>query len=259
MGFILSCSTIPTRIDYLIKIIPLIKCRYKYFVVNICTTYRRFGDFKIPKQLLQLCKRDKRVVFQFIDDLGPVNKLVGGFKFMRKKRLTNDRLIIIDDDTIYNPDLFYALMDDKSTNNITTGSGFNFLNDQYQIVNGECQMVEGYAGICFDYNQYNEFIDWYVGFYKHSSFDSDDIIDKYLTASFLGDDFIISSCYGDKWAIGHGRQLIAPQQYGFQEDALHKNNQFGSNMGSYKYLNDNIKILNQFRLKYQLNRSILKK
>ena len=118
---------------------------------------------------------------------------------------------------------------------------------------------EGYASICFDYNQNNEFIDWYVKFYKHSSFDSDDIIDKYLTASFLGDDFIISSCYRDKWAIGHGRQLIAPQQYGFQQDALHKNNQFGSNMGSYKFLNDNIKILNQFKLKYELNRSILKK
>jgi hypothetical protein len=259
MGFILSVSTIPTRIDYLIKIIPMLRCRYKHFVINICTKYKRFGDFKIPKELLKLCKQDKRIVFQFMDDLGPINKLVGGFKFMKKKRLYNDRLIIIDDDTLYNPELFYSVMEDKTKNNITTGSGFNFNNDQYEIVTGSAQMVEGYASICFDYNQNLDFINWYVGFYKHFNFKSDNIIDKYLTASFLGDDFIISSCYGDKWAIGNGRQLIQPQGYGFQEDALHKNNEFGSNMGSYKFLKDNIEILNQFKLKHELNRSILQK
>ena len=129
MGFILSVSTIPTRIDYLIKIIPMLRCRYKHFVINICTKYRRFGEFRIPKELLKLCKQDKRIVFQFMDDLGPINKLVGGFKFMKKKRLYNDRLIIIDDDTLYNPELFYSVMEDKTKNNITTGSGFNFNND----------------------------------------------------------------------------------------------------------------------------------
>jgi len=259
MGFILSCSTTPTRIDKLIKIIPRLKCSYKYFVINICDHYKRFGEFKIPKELLQLCKREKRVVFQFIDDYGPVCKYIGGFKFIKKKKLYNDKLIIIDDDTFYNKDLFYELMDEKTNNNITTGSGFNYGKDgNYQIVCGSTQMVEGYGGVCFDYNQSNEFLQWYVQFYKHFDFKSNDIIDKYLSASFLGDDFLLSHLYKDKWAISNGRQYIKPFDYGFNDDALHKNNCFGSNMGSYKYLNDNISILKTFEKKYELNKEITK-
>lgn len=257
MGFILSCSTTPTRIDKLIKIIPRLKCSYKYFVINICDHYKRFGEFKIPKELLQLCKREKRVVFQFIDDYGPVCKYIGGFKFMKKKRLYNDKLIIIDDDTFYIKDLFYELMELKTNNNITTGSGFNYGKDgNYQIVCGSTQMVEGYGGVCFDYNQSNEFLEWYVQFYKHFDFKSNDIIDKYLSASFLGDDFLLSHLYKDKWAISNGRQYIKPFDYGFNDDALHRNNVFGSNMQSYKYLKDNISILKTFENKYLLNKQI---
>lgn len=258
MGFILSCSTIPTRINYLIQIIPLMKIRYKYFVINICTDYKRFGKFKIPKALLNLVKKDKRIVFNFIDDYGPVNKYIGGFEFMKKKKLEDDYLIIIDDDTIYNRDLFYHLIDDKSTNNITTGSGFNYdSNRNYNIVEGCCEMVEGYAGVCFNYNQLDEFIIFYSNYFKCiQDFKSDDLIQKYLCASFLGDDFIISSCYKDKWAIPCGRKLIQPQGYGFQDDALHKNNVFGSNMNSYLFLHQNISILNTFKKKYMLNKEI---
>ena len=255
---ILSCSTIPTRINYLIQIIPLIKVRYKYFVINICGTYKRFGKFKIPRELLLLCKKDRRIVFNFMDDLGPLCKYVGGFNFLKKKKLYNEKLIIIDDDTVYTKDLFYNLLDNKTNNNITTGSGFDYNKDRsYNIVYGSCEMVEGYAGVCFDYNQVSDFILWYSKFYKFIDFkNKDDIINNYLKASFLGDDFIISSCYQDKWAIDDGRKLIAPQSYGFKDDALHQNNVFGSNMGSYKYLYDNIKILNTFKLKYILNKEI---
>ena len=70
--------------------------RYKYFVINICSNYKRFGDFKIPKSLLQLCKKDNRVVFNFIYDYGAVCKYIGGFQFMKKKKLYHDKLIIID-------------------------------------------------------------------------------------------------------------------------------------------------------------------
>jgi len=262
---ILSCSTIPSRINYLIQIIPLIKARYKYFIINICSEYKRFGKFKIPKELLLLCKSNKRVVFQFMDDNGPLNKYIGGFNFMKKKKLYDDKLIIIDDDTVYSKDLFYSLLDDKSNNNITTGSGFDYNKDRsytegdlrYNIVYGSCEMVEGYAGVCFDYNQVSDFILWYSKFYKFIDFGNREcLINNYLTASFLGDDFIISSCYKDKWAIDDGRKLIAPQGYGFNNDALHKNNVFGSNMGSYKYLYDNIKILDTFKNKFNLNKEI---
>jgi len=258
MGFILSCSTIPSRIEYLVKIIPMMKLRYKYFVINICAKYKRFGDFKIPKSLLLLCKANRKVIFQFVDDAGPLCKYLGGFKFMRNKKLTEDKLIIIDDDTFYHNDLFYELIDSKTKDNITTGSGFNYdENRNYVIVNGETEMVEGYGGICFHYNQCSEFIIWYSEFYKCiNDFKSVNDVERYLCASFLGDDFIISNIYKNKYAIKDGRRYINPQGYGFTPDALHKNNSFGSNMLSYKYLHDNIKILETFKIKYNLNKEI---
>ena len=260
MGYILSCSTIPSRLNTLLKIIPHIKCRYKYFVINLCVKYRRFGEFKIPRELIYFCKTNKRVVFNIVDDYGPICKYIGGFNFMKKKRLYDDKLIIIDDDTYYIPDLFYDLMEHKTANNITTatGSGFVYDNDRnYKCVYGETQMVEGYGGICFNYNQCDDFLVWFTGFYKHIN-NLDSVIDKYLMACFLGDDFLISDSYNDKWAIHNGRQYLKPQEIGFTEDALHKNNVFGSNMGSYKYLHDNYEILKTFKRKYALNSEINK-
>ena len=260
MGFILSCSTTPARIGYLIKIIPQLRINYKFFIINVCCKYKRFGKFKIPKDLLKLCLKNKKVVFQFIDDYGPLCKYIGGYTFLKKKKLYNDKLIIIDDDTFYHKDLFYELMDSKSKDNITTGSGFNFKKDRnYNIVEGTCEMVEGYAGICFDYEQYSSFLFWYSKFYNHFSFKSDNIIDEFLSASFLGDDFIISDLYKMKIAIKNGRKYLKPQSYGFNDDALHRNNSFGSNMGSYNFLYENIKILNTFKLKYELNKEIILK
>lgn len=260
MGFVLSCATIPSRINKLITILHnTTNLRYKYFVINLCVNYKRFGKFQIPSELIHLCKSNKRVVFNFVDDYGPVCKYIGGFQFMKKKKLYNDKLIIIDDDTVYHKDLFYELMDEKTKDNITTGSGFNYdENRNYKIVEGDTEMVEGYAGICFDYNQCDDFILFYSNYFKCiEHFKSDDLVQKYLCASFLGDDFIISNCYENKFAITAGRKYVNPQQYGFTQDALHRNNVFGSNMGSYNFLYQNLKIFETFKLKYKLNKEIV--
>ena len=261
MGFILSCSTIPSRINYLIQIIPLIKARYKYFIINICSEYKRFGKFKIPKSLLLLCKKDKRIVFQFMDDLGPINKYIGGFNFIKKKKLYNDKLIIIDDDILYNKDLFYDLIDSKNDYNITCSSGFNFTpqgEQKYNPIEGDCEFVEGYGGICFNYDQVSNFILWYSKFYKLIDFKNKnkDIIENYLQASFLGDDFILSEIYNSKYAIDNGRKYLQPQEYGFGKEALHNNNIFGSNLGSYYHLKSNIDIFKTFQNKFKLNNEI---
>ena len=98
----------------------------------------------------------------------------------------------------------------------------------------------------------------FIDYYKTINFNSNDYINKYLKASFLGDDFIISNYFKNKYSLVNGRSYINPLIYGFQADALHKNNEFGSNMGSYKYLNDNKKILDTFYNKIKLNREIRK-
>jgi hypothetical protein len=259
MGFILSVSTIPTRINKLITILHhTTNIRYKYFIVNVCVEYKRFGKFQIPKELIHLCKSNKRIIFNIVNDYGPINKYYGAFKIVPKLKLhNNDKIIIIDDDTVYHPDLFYELMDAKTDDNITTGSGFNYdENRNYKIVEGKTDMVEGYGGVCFSLNQCNEFIMWYSKFYLHFNFKDDNEVSKYLQASFLGDDFLLSNIYPNKYAISQGRKYINPQQFGFQNDALHKNNVFGSNMGSYKYLYDNIEVLDTFKKKFELNKTI---
>ena len=257
MGFILSCATTPSRIEKLIDIIPKIRRGYKFFVINICSEYRRFGKFKMPKSLLQLCRKNKKVVFNFENDYGPLTKYIGGFNFMTKRKLENDRLIILDDDICYQNDLFYELIDEKTSRNITGGSGFNFyLNRDYTPIEGDCDFLEGYGAICFDYNQRNDFMFWLGNMYRHFDFNGDDIVDKYICACFLGDDFVISNCYDNCFAVRGCRNYLAPQQYGFGSDALHKNNVFGSNMGTYDFLDKNSDILNQLKNKYQLNREI---
>ena len=90
MEFVLSCSTTPKRINYLVQLLSQMKLRYKYFVINICSRYKRFGEFKIPKELLKLCKMNNKIIFQFVDDYGPLCKYIGGFKFLEKKKLYND-------------------------------------------------------------------------------------------------------------------------------------------------------------------------
>jgi hypothetical protein len=257
MGFILSCTTTPKRIQNLIKTIPRIRCKYKYFVINICPEYKRFGKFKIPIELLKLCKTDKRIVFNFIDDYGAICKYIGGFRFMKKKQLTEDKLIIIDDDIEYHKDLFYELLDEKTKNNITTGSGFRYKNlMEYKGCSGDCDIVEGYAGVCFNYDQVDPFLEWFIHFYKHFIFKGDELIDKYLTGCFLGDDYVISDSYTDKWATSNGRQLVNPYQYGFGDDALQNNNVFGGNMENYGFLFDNHEVLETFKKKFNLNKEI---
>tara|TARA_R110000796_G_scaffold157573_3_gene274250 strand:- start:8830 stop:9570 length:741 start_codon:yes stop_codon:yes gene_type:complete len=239
-------------------LIPKLTCRYKFFVINICEEYKRFGTFKIPRELIALCKKNKRVVFQFINDYGPICKYVGGFKFMQKKQITNDRLIIIDDDIFYHRDLFMELQENKTDNNITTGSGFNYdSNREYIVVEGKTETVEGYGGICFNSNQQNDFITWFVEFYKTIDCGTTGTVDKYLMACFLGDDFILSNIYPDKHAIKGGRKYIQPLDYGLEADALQNNTIFNGNMGSYLYLHKNITILETFKLKFELNKQIV--
>jgi len=259
MGYILSAATTPSRIHNLINILKCNKgLRYKYFIINVCVEYRRFGKFKIPKELIQLCKSEKRIIFNIINDYGPICKYYGVFKLIPKLKLNNnDKIIILDDDILYNPYLFYELIHYKTDYNITCGSGFNYyINKRYNPVEGDAEFCEGYGGVCFNKDQFNPFIEWYVQFYMHAKFDSNDLIDKYLKASFLGDDFILSKVYDNKFAVPKSRKYINPQQYGMYDDALHNNNTFGTNMGTYKFLDDNIEILNTFKKKYILNQEI---
>jgi hypothetical protein len=263
--YILSISTIPSRIENLIKNLnQLYHLNCYKIVINICSYYKRFKkEYKLPKKYEKIFKTQDKVIFNYTNDNGPITKYIGGYEYMKKNKLNDYHLIIVDDDISYLDTLFNTIIEHKTKNNITTGSGFYMKNDySYNIVErGKCEYVEGYAGICFHYNQIHDLILNYVKYYKCIKFDDpkgENLINKYLKASFMGDDYILSKTYKKKYCCAYGRELLRPFNYSLNDDALHKNNIFGSNLGTYKFLDENNKILKTFYNKINLHKQLLK-
>ena len=262
--YILSMTTTPTRIEYLMDNISyLSKFSCQKIIINVCRRYKkmRISDYIVPKKYYKKIKYLKKIVINYTEDCGPLTKYCGGAKYMRDNKLTDHHLIIIDDDVHYTENLFNKLLNDKTKKNITTGSGFNMTSDyKYDIVKeGDTEYVEGYGGICFHYNQISDIMMDYSEYYKHIRWDEyDDIVNDFLKASFLGDDYIISKTYKKRIAICSGRDMIIPLEYGFGPDALHNNPVFGSNMGSYHFLMNNNIIMKTFYKKISLKNQIKK-
>jgi hypothetical protein len=265
MKYCLSLSLIPSRIDNFIKYIydydNHIKSRL--VIINVCGYYKRLNtNFKLQTDFLQFLKiinskySYQKYVLNFSYDYGPATKLIGGVEYIKKKNINVEYLIICDDDTFLHQDLLDMLCDEKyKYNGLTTGSGFDFdKNNNYKIVCGACEMVEGYGGICFEQKDFDNKIFDFFKFYKIIEFKIDDnLINQFLKSCFLGDDCIISNFYQNKKSIKNGRKYINPMDYGFNDDALHRNNVFGSNMLSYKFFRENKTIFETFKNKIKLN------
>ena len=271
MQYILSLTTTPTRIEKFLDHLELFEAGNKaeLVIINVCSYYRRMNiEFKLENKhqyrLNDINKKLKRLkyVFNISSDYGAITKYIGGITYCKKNKIKNKYIIIVDDDTLYNHNLFNDLIACKDKKNITSGSGFNFDKTfSYHIVpSGPCQVLEGYCGVAFDLNQINNDLLKLVEYFKCVDFKyNDHLINDYLKACIMGDDFIISHRYKHKICIKNGRKMVQPLEYGFQDDALHKNNIFGSNMKSYKFLFDNLKVLYTFYRKIDLNRQIIKK
>lgn len=265
MKYCLSLSLIPTRIDNFVNFIYQYDnhIKSKLIIINICGYYRRLDvQFKLNRQFLQFLKimnskySRPKYVLNFCDDYGPATKLIGGVEYILKNNLYVEYLIICDDDTFLHEDLLHMLCDGKyKYDGLTTGSGFNFdKSNNYQIVQGDCEMVEGYGGVCFEPSEFDNPIFDFFKYYKTIDFKiDDDLINQFLKSCFLGDDCIISNFYQNKCAVRNGRKYIRPMDYGYNDDALHRNNVFGSNMLSYKFFRDNRQIFETFKIKIKLN------
>lgn len=259
MKYILSLATTSKRINDFI-------CNIKTFddnnnadkvIINVCAYYKRLNeklllDTTVLKKIQEINRKytTPKYILQVCSDCGPLTKYIGGRNYMIENDLTSHKLIIIDDDILYSRILFWKLMEEKNENNITTGSGFNIVNGNYTPRFNECNYVEGYSGICFDFLDLSNEIHSISQYYKIIDFtkNSDDF-SHYLKALFMGDDFLISNIYPNKHGIQKGTQLLQTYQYGMEDDALHKNTLFGTNMGTYKYLSDNDIILKSLKNK----------
>ena len=265
MKYCLSLSLIPSRVE------PFMNFIYKYdnhiksklIIINICGYYRRLDvKFKINKNFLQFLKimnskySRPKYVLNFCDDYGPATKLIGGKEYILKRNLYVEYLIICDDDIFLHEDLFDLLCDEKyKYDGITTGSGFDFdKSNNYKVKIGECEMVEGFGGICFEPSDFDNSIFDFFKYYKTINFKiNDDLINQFLKSCFMGDDCIISQFYQNKKSVKNGRQYIRPMDYGYTSDALQKNTIFNGNMGTYNFFKQNIKVFETFKNKLKLN------
>ena len=264
MKFCLSLSLIPSRVE------PFMNFVYQYdnhiksrlVVINVCVYYRRLDtNFKLDRNFLQFLKiinskySRPKYVLNFCDDYGPATKLIGGKEYILKKNLDVEYLIICDDDIFLHSDLFDLLCDEKyKYDGITTGSGFDFNGKNYKVKICECEMVEGFGGICFEPSDFDNSIFDFFKYYKTINFEiNDDLINQFLKSCFMGDDCIISQFYQNKCAVRNGRQYIRPMDYGYTSDALQKNTIFNGNMGTYNFFKQNIKVFETFKNKLKLN------
>lgn len=275
---IVSLTTTPVRI---MKILPTINSLVTQnrdiseVIINISTRYRRFRDpinniSEIESRINNLNKKVKtRVSLHYTDDYGPISKLIGGCEYIESKGYKESILCIVDDDTQYNHNVIGALCKMKSAsdpNHIISNSGFIFDENRYIPVDkrrySSCDIVEGFAGICIYYSNVDQNLKKFVGYYKTIDWNKENTctLNHFLKACFLGDDYIISYYFRMKKynliRIPYGLTKIFQSEYGFDEDALHKNAFFQSNLNGYQFIQTNIGVFHTFINKIKVCRDV---
>lgn len=298
---VLSMATTPKRFVNLLKTLHYfeeIEDIYK-IVINLCYYYKRFKtetklyelDFTVLDDLNKKYSEPKYVI-NMTHDYGPITKLIGGYQYMKKNNIENKNLIILDDDTQYLNKHIQPLINidkqlkTKENKYLLGNSGFNYdikekfkkkyIEMIYPNFNNNCllkeiMIIEGFAGIYFnsktfkyieqiiDFSKYYKTINW-----ENNNFDT--IVNIFLKACFLGDDLVISLMFRFNEFILYKTNRNKPKQYnyGFQNDALHKNNHITnvddihttSNLKSYLIILEKIDILHNIINKSRICNSI---
>jgi hypothetical protein len=281
---ILSLTTTAVRIHKFLQIIGSLEHTPGVYmvIINVCRQYRRMGKWIEEDELesiqnnpvilgLNAAYAYTKYMVRVTEDFGPITKLTGAVEYMLNERLIHHRLIIIDDDTIYENQCLANLESHKTPNMIVSGSGFMFYDNlDYTIASSQFRsvpvdIVEGFAGICFDYSDINKQMLRFVRYYRTIDWDkkNEDEVNLFLRACLLGDDFIISYFYHNAFyelrKINGILHYIKQHDFGFLSDALHRNTTFKTNMGTYVYIYQHLHMLNTFLCKLEVCRHIVYK
>jgi len=267
--YIISLTTTPERIDffiysltYFVNEVKSLPGFYK-IIINIPVNYRRFKKLSLNIHSLKILKQFKQYVeLNVVDyDYGPLTKYIGAVQYLDKKSIQYC-ILIIDDDIQYHKEYITSLVSQAPRDFLNSGSGFNIENGYYtpSMLN-DITYIEGFAGIHIPNRLINTKLQSFAEFYKcllpHRQRDRTDLPQEVLLGCFMGDDFVISQFYKDKlWTQNKWREEVIIQQYGLGDDALQNNNIFGTNMGTYTFLEENKKIFNQWINKLNVNNEI---
>jgi hypothetical protein len=131
--FCVSMSTIPSRIKSVYKTLDNIKKQNKQpekIFLNIPYEYKRFKNEKINEQDIIDLKRDNLVISR-CEDFGPGTKIMGSIEEVKKY----DCVIIIDDDHLYDENIFSIFVEEFKKNKINYSF---YLNKIFNIKIGQC-------------------------------------------------------------------------------------------------------------------------
>jgi hypothetical protein len=245
-------------------------------IINVAHTYKRFGGDQLNSAIVQTQIRKlnarnnyDKFVLHYTCDKGPITKLLGGVQYIRENGSDCDTnvIVVVDDDTNYMNNCIKHLCDCTATrkeNALYSYSGFKFgPNHEYVEVKrqsryNECDIVEGFAGISLRCDDVDDVLIAFTNYYYTIDWDKSNTeeANRFLKSCFLGDDMVISlhfMCKKYKMIrVPMGLKSISQNEYGFEDDALHKNSVFLSNMNSYAYLRENLHIYSAFLLKSKI-------
>ena len=271
MSFVISLATTPKRINNFIYSITYFNKELPddciKVIINIAPSYKRFPDsIKLSEYSKKILLEHKKFILNIIPDYGPISKYYGGIDYISKNNLHNCSLFIIDDDIMYNKKYITSVIRGGPYKLISAGNGFDIINNKYTVTTPNPQYIEGFSGIYFNYNNVDKLLQKFIKYYsclikEKNKEDEDNIINNFLIAAFMGDDFIISTFYKKKIFVS-GKNLFSyhncrVMEYGLGKDALQNNQLFGSNMDTYFYLRDNEIVLTTFINKLKVNTELL--
>ena len=131
--FCVSMSTIPSRIKSVYKTLDNIKkqtIQPDQIFLNIPYEYKRFKNEKINDHDLINLKRENLVINR-CEDFGPGTKIMGSIENVKKY----DCVIIIDDDHLYDENIFSIFIEEFTKKKINYSF---YLNKIFNIKMGQC-------------------------------------------------------------------------------------------------------------------------
>ena len=131
--FCVSMSTIPSRIKSVHKTLDIIKkqtMQPEKIFLNIPFEYKRFKNEKIYEQDIINLNRENLIINR-CEDFGPGTKIMGSIEEVKKY----DCVIIIDDDHLYDENIFSIFIEEFKKNKINYSF---YLNKIFNIKMGQC-------------------------------------------------------------------------------------------------------------------------
>jgi hypothetical protein len=231
MKVIVSLTSTPPRLSLLGPVLTALSTQTCHEIwVNIPKKYNRWPDWDgdIPGFLYEM--GPKIVINRECEDMGPGTKYLGSAPHLQP----DDLIIIVDDDTLYDPFLVKNLLkwyrtDTKSAWGLSGFTFENYFRGHFPRQHGVAlDLIEGYGGIIVKADWIQKFSSEFLELLEEARFADDVILSNLLEKQGV----MRRSVFCEECHVGQVRQL----SQGFQSDALHNQTQGGHKQNYFNVL-----------------------